>query len=88
VYVGIDIAYGGVDEAKAAIDRVSAFTNLVVIGSTGVTWFQDRVNETFQYAYDRGLSIISLRPSLMQETFGDSAPLNETAWFDMALLMG
>jgi len=85
VYIGIDIAYGGVDEAKAAIDRVSAFTNLVVIGSTGVTWFQDRVNETFQYAYDRGLSIISLHPSLMQETFGDSAPLNETAWFNMAL---
>ena len=84
VYVGIDVAYGGVDEAKAAIDRVSSFTNFVVIGSTGVTWFQDRVNETFQYAYDRGLSIISLRPSLMQGTFGDSAPLNETAWFDMA----
>jgi hypothetical protein len=84
VYIGIDVAYGGVAEAKAAIDRVSAFTNLVVIGSTGVTWFQDRVNETYQYAYDKGLSIISLRPSLMQGTFGDSAPLNETAWFDMA----
>jgi hypothetical protein len=75
VYIGIDVAYGGVAEAKAAIDRVSSFTNLVVIGSTQVTWFQDRVNETYQYAFDRGLSIISLRPSL--PTYS-STTLNET----------
>ena len=66
VYVGVDIAYGAVADAKAAMDRVSSFTNFVVIGSTQVTWFQDRVNETFQYAYDKGLSIVSLRPSLPQ----------------------
>ena len=64
VYVGIDIAYGAVAEAKAVIDKVSSYTNLVVFGSTQVTWFPDRVNETFQYAYDKGLSIISLPPSL------------------------
>ena len=81
VYIGIDVAYGGVNEAKAAIDRVSAFTNLVVIGSTGVTWFQNRVNETFQYAYEKGLSVISLRPSLLDYS---AAELNETEWFDMA----
>jgi len=84
VYVGIDIAYGATEEAKAAIDRVSSFTNLVVFGSTQVTWFQDRVNETFQYAYDKGLSIISLRPSIPQGSYGDNAPLNETAWYEMA----
>ena len=75
------MAYGGVAEAKAAIDRVSSFTNLVVIGSTQVTWFQDRVNETYQYAYDKGLSIISLRPSLPQYS---STTLNETEWYAMA----
>ncbi len=81
VYVGIDVAYGAVAEAKAAIDRASSFTNLVVLGSTQVTWFQDRVNETYQYAYDKGLSIISLRPSLPQYS---SIDLNETEWYSMA----
>ncbi|MCW4004820.1 MAG: hypothetical protein NWE95_13015 [Candidatus Bathyarchaeota archaeon] len=81
VYVGIDIAYGATQEAKLAIDKVSSYTNLVVFGSTQVTWFQDRVNETFQYAYDRGLSIISLRPALPQYT---TEGLNETEWYSMA----
>ena len=81
VYVGVDIAYGAVADAKVAIDRVSSFTNFVVIGSTQVTWFQDRVNETFQYAYDKGLSIVSLRPSLPQYSMMD---LNDTEWYSMA----
>jgi hypothetical protein len=81
VYVGVDIAYGAVADAKAAIDRVGSFTNFVVIGSTQVTWFQQRVNETFQYAYDKGLSIVSLRPSLPQYSTID---LNETEWYPMA----
>ena len=81
VYVGVDIAYGAVADAKAAIDRVSSFTNFIIIGSTQVTWFQDRVNETFQYAYDKGLSIVNVRPSLPQYT---TEGLNETEWFPMA----
>ena len=64
VYVGVDIAYGGVAEAKSVIDQVSPYTNLVVFGSTQVSWYLDRVNQTFQYAYDKGLSIISLPPSV------------------------
>jgi hypothetical protein len=81
VYVGVDIAYGATTEAKAEIDQIGSYTNLVVFGSTQVTWFQDRVNETFQYAYDKGLSIISLRPTLMQYS---STELNETEWYPMA----
>ncbi len=63
-YVGVDVAFGGVAEAKSMIDRVSSFTNLVVFGSTQVSWYLDRVNDTFKYAYDRGLSIVSLPPSV------------------------
>jgi hypothetical protein len=81
VYVGVDVAYGAVADAKAEMDRVSSFSNFVVIGSTQVTWFQDRVNETFQYAYDKGLSIVSLHPSLPQYSMND---LNETEWYPMA----
>src|SRR5665647_607669 len=81
VYVGVDIAYGAVADAKAAMDRVSSFTNFVVLGSTQVTWFQDRVNEIFKYAYDKGLSIVSLHPSLPHSSMND---LNETEWYPMA----
>jgi hypothetical protein len=81
VYVGVDVAFGAVDDAKSMIDQVSPYTNLVVFGSTQVTWFQDRINETYQYAYDKGLSIISLRPSLPQYT---TQGLNETEWYAMA----
>jgi hypothetical protein len=81
VYFGVDIAYGGVSEAKAAIDQVKDYTNFVVLGSTGVTWFQARVNETYQYAYDQGLYFASLRPSLPQYS---SMELNETEWLAMA----
>ena len=80
-YFGVDIAYGSTAEAKAEIDIVSSYTNIVVIGSTQVTWFQNRVNETYQYAYDKGLSIISLRPSLPQDS---SRELNESEWFQAA----
>ncbi len=81
IYFGVDIAYGSTAEAKAEIDQVSSYTNIVVFGSTQVTWFQNRVNETYQYAYDRGLSIISLRPSLFRYS---TTELNETEWFQAA----
>ena len=82
VYIGIDVAYGGVDEAKAAIDRVSDFTNVVIIGSTQVTWFTERVEETFQYAYDKGLSFIALLPSHAVTTWYDEA---QSKWGDKLL---
>ena len=84
VYVGVDIAYGGAAEAKSVIDQVSSFTNLVVIGSTQVTWFPDRVQQTFQYAYDKGLSIISLPPALADYS---SVSMNKTQWYPWAKTM-
>ena len=80
VYIGVDVAYGGVADAKSVIDQVSSYTNLVVFGSTQVTWFPDRVNETFQYAYDKGLSIISLPPSLQ----GNSVYMTSSEWYSYA----
>jgi hypothetical protein len=64
VYVGVDLSYGDVAEAKSIIDQVSSFTNLIVVGTTRITWYQDKLTETFQYAYDKGLSFMSLPPAL------------------------
>lgn len=81
VYVGIDISYGSVGEAKALIDQVSSYTNLIVVGTTQITWYPDRVNEIFEYAYDKGLSIISLPPALSDYS---STSLNKTEWYRYA----
>ena len=76
VYVGVDIAYGDVAEAKTLIDQVNSYTNLIIIGSSKITDNVAKLNETFQYAYDKGLSFISLTPG-----FNASDPAKRTAWY-------
>jgi hypothetical protein len=76
VFVGVQVGYGDVEEAKARIDQVSSYTNLVVIGSYAIAGNLTKLNETCQYAYDKGLSIISLCPSLGRA--------NRTGWLDIA----
>ena len=63
VYFGVYIAYGGITQAEALIDRVSSFTNLFVVGTTPIAWTFDE-NKTFAYAYDKGLNFMSLTASL------------------------
>ena len=82
VYVGIDLSYGDVAEVKAMIDQVSSYTNLVVIGTSKITWYPNKLTETFQYAYDKGLSFISLTPAL-PETSIESIP-SKAQWFEYA----
>src|SRR3989304_6307488 len=76
VFVGVHVGYGDVAEAKAQIDKVSSYTNLIVIGSLEVAWNLTKLNETCQYAYDKGLSFISLSPSLGRA--------NRTGWLEYA----
>jgi hypothetical protein len=76
VYIGVDIAYGSTAEAKALIDQVSSYTNLIVIGTSQITYNVTRMNETCQYAYDKGLSFILWAPALFRR--------NTTAWLSNA----
>jgi hypothetical protein len=76
VFVGVDLAYGDVAEAKAQVDKVSSYTNFLVIGSSAITGNQTKLNETCQYAYDKGLSFISLTPNLGRA--------NRTGWLEYA----
>ena len=87
VYVGIDLSYGSVDEAKALIDKVSSYTNLFVVGTTQITWYPNRLTETFQYAYDKGLSFISLTPALYDTSVETSPGVivpGKAEWFEHA----
>jgi hypothetical protein len=76
VFVGVHIGYGGVAEAEALIDQVSSYTNFLMIGSSLITGNLTELNETCQYAYDKGLSFICLCPNLGRA--------NRTGWLEFA----
>jgi hypothetical protein len=55
VYIGVDMAYGDVADAKTMIDQVSSYTNFFVIGTTQITHNITKIDETCQYLYDKGM---------------------------------
>ena len=46
-YVGVDVAYADLAAIKRLIDEISPYTNLFVIGSTGVTYNVTKLNEIY-----------------------------------------
>src|SRR5665647_738893 len=58
VFVGIDLAYGNVDQIKQWVDEVSSYTNLFVLGCTGVTQDRLELEEACQYLFDKGMFFI------------------------------
>ena len=55
VFVGVDVAYGNVEEIKNLVDEISSYTNTFVIGSTEITYNVTKLNEACNYVYDRGM---------------------------------
>lgn len=72
VFVGIDVAHGNINEIKNLIEEVSAYTNLLVIGCTGVTYNQTVLNEICQQLHEKNMSFIIYRDWLRR---------NSTEWF-------
>jgi hypothetical protein len=65
VYFGIDMGYGtDVAGAKAAIDQVSNFTNFFILGTYALSTNLTKLNQTLQYAYDKGMYFMSYPPNL------------------------
>ena len=58
VFVGIDVAYSDVEQIKTLVDEVSSYTNLFVIGSTGISDNQTKLEETCQYLNDQDMKFI------------------------------
>ncbi|MFB3889519.1 MAG: hypothetical protein ACE14S_08505 [Candidatus Bathyarchaeia archaeon] len=59
VFVGIDVAYENLDDIKQLVDEVSGYTNLFVIGCSGITRNITRTDELSQYLHDRGLYTVA-----------------------------
>ena len=58
VFVGIDLAYGSFDQIKQMVDEVSSYTNLFVLGCTGVTQNKLELEKACQYLFDMDLFFI------------------------------
>jgi hypothetical protein len=58
LFVGVDVAYADLPVIKRFVDEISNYTNLFVIGWTGITYNSELLNETCQYVYDHHLSFI------------------------------
>jgi hypothetical protein len=80
VYVGIDAAYADVSELKARIDQVKDYTNMFVIGSTGITLDEAKLNEISKYITACGLSFATYTHT----TKNTSLDFNQQKWTDTA----
>jgi hypothetical protein len=82
VFVGVDVAYDDLAEIKRLVDEISYYTNLFVIGSTGITDNVTNLDEACQYIYDKGLSFIIFIDSPPQTQWVESA---KSRWGDQFL---
>ena len=79
-FVGVDVAYADLNDIKELIDEVSSYTNLFVIGSTGISYNATKLDEVCQYLYDRDMYFISYSSargglplaSDVQDKYGDN----------------
>ena len=78
VFVGIDLAYDGVEDVRALIDRVKDYTNLIVVGSFDITFNETKLDATCQYIYENGLYFfVYLHPRARGQ-------FNQTRWLERA----
>jgi hypothetical protein len=86
VYVGIDMGYGtDAAGAKQLIDQVSSYTNFFVLGSTALSMNITGLNETLQYAYEKGMHFMSFTPPLgINSSMGIVATNATKEWLDYA----
>jgi hypothetical protein len=58
LFVGVAVAYDNFTETKLLVDEISQYTNIIDIGSTGITYDVAKLNELCQYVYDREMSFM------------------------------
>jgi len=75
VFVGVDVAYANLDAIQKRVDEVSSYTNLFLIGSTGVTRNTTKLDMICQYVYDKGLFFIVYTESPLQSQWFEDAKI-------------
>ena len=57
-FVGVDAVYDDVEAIKRLVDEVRSYTNLFVVGCTGITLNVTKLDDVCQYIYESGLYLI------------------------------
>jgi len=76
IYVGVAAAYADITELKARIDEVKDYTNLFILGSTGITLNEIKLNEMCEYISTYGLNFATYTHT----TKNTSINFNQSAW--------
>ncbi len=74
LYVGVDVAFESVTATEQLINKISSYTNILVIGCTGY-YNETRLTTISQYVYDKGMSFI---------VYSDSHRYPSQQWFTSA----
>ncbi len=59
IYVGVDAAFGTVEDTKGIIDQVKGYTNFFVVGSTAITNDIANITQVCQYLNSSGLQFLT-----------------------------
>ena len=60
-YVGVEFAYGDqFSQVQALVDKITGYTNLIVLGSPALTFNRTALDQSTDYIYTSGLSFIVL----------------------------
>ncbi len=57
-YLGISAAFADLDAIKVLVDEVSPYTNIFVIGSTGISHIERKLDDACKYIVDNGMDFI------------------------------
>ena len=60
IYVGVEVAYGDLNDLKAVVTEVKNYTNIVVLGLPEVSINRTLLDESCNYIVDAGLHFIVL----------------------------
>lgn len=76
VFVGVDAAYDNVTDLKNRIDQVKDYTNFFILGSTGVTLNETKLNEMCDYLNSSGLNFATYTHTAQNTSY----TFNQSAW--------
>jgi hypothetical protein len=76
IYVGVDAAYDNMTDLKARVDQVKNYTNFFVLGSTGITLNESKLNPMCDYISSNGLSFATYTHTTANSTFN----FNQSEW--------
>ena len=72
-YVGAEYAYGNSpDEVKALVNKVKGYTNLLVLGSSDLTFNESALTESCNYIADAGMHFIIMFTDITKYTYNTS----------------